>query len=189
MAQHIIDPRRVYVAGLSAGGAMADIVGNAYPEVFAAVGVHSGLARGAAGSIVDAFAAMRSGAAGGMVRNGRARRAPGLPTIVFHGDEDRTVHPNNGEEVIAAALRAEGDAAAPRSPVVEHGQAPSGRNYTRSTHHSAGGDTLAEHWLVHGAGHAWSGGDSGGSYTDGDGPDATGEMLRFFFEHPQPPRN
>ncbi|MEO8384196.1 MAG: PHB depolymerase family esterase [Betaproteobacteria bacterium] len=170
-----IDPRRVYIAGLSAGGAMATIVAEAYPEIFAAVGVHSGLARGAASNVMEAFTVMQSG------DTSRAEHVAGInmkvsvPTIVFHGDQDQTVHPRNGEQVIAAVLREEADAK------VERGVSPKGRRYTRSRHVDKKGKRLAEHWLVHGAGHAWSGGDAAGSFTDASGPDATREMLRFFF--------
>ncbi len=193
-----IDARRVYIAGLSAGGAMAAIVAAAYPEIYAAVGIHSGLPHGAASSVSEALAVMKSGVGRPGV-HGRARRAgrastaaplppTRVPTIVFHGDQDQTVHPRNGEEVIAAALRSvprpgQSHAFAAGSPRVEHGVSARGRRYTRSTHHSEKGVAVAEHWLVHGAGHAWSGGRAGGSYTDANGPDATGEMLRFFFEH------
>ncbi len=180
MKDHGIDPRRVYIAGLSAGGAMAAIVAGAYPELFAAAGVHSGLPSGAAGNLPEALALMNSGAAA------RAKAPPAVPvpTIVFHGDADRTVHPRNGEQVIAAAL---GGAAG--SARVEQGMSPNGRRYTRSTHHDGQGRALAEHWRIEGAGHAWSGGDAKGSYTDASGPDATREMLRFFFEHPLGPRH
>ncbi len=170
-----IDPQRVYIAGLSAGGAMATIVAEAYPEIFAAVGVHSGLARGAASNMMEAFTVMQSG------DTSRAKHVAGInmqvsvPTIVFHGDQDQTVHPRNGEQVIAAVLREEVGAK------VERGVSPKGRHYTRSRHVDKKGKRLAEHWLVHGAGHAWSGGDVAGSFTDASGPDATREMLRFFF--------
>jgi len=198
MKQHGIDARRVYIAGLSAGGAMAAIMGEAYPDIFAAVGVHSGLPRGAANSVSEALAVMKSGVPGpGLHAKATsagtaptAPVAPHVPTIVFHGDQDRTVHPRNGEQVIAAALasaafRAEPANAIPASsPRVEQGESAQGRRYTRSIHPGDEGGALAEHWLVHGAGHAWSGGQSGGSYTDAKGPDATREMLRFFFEHP-----
>jgi poly(hydroxyalkanoate) depolymerase family esterase len=180
MKDHGIDSRRVYIAGLSAGGAMAAIVAAAYPELFAAAGVHSGLPGGVARSLPEALALMNSGTAAGA----RAQPAAPVPTIVFHGDADRTVHPRNGEQVIAAAL---GGAAG--SARVEKGVSPNGRRYTRSTHHDAEGRPLAEHWRVEGAGHAWSGGDAGGSYTDARGPDATREMLRFFLAHPLAPRH
>lgn len=187
MKAHGIDPRRVYIAGLSAGGAMATIVAEAYPDLFAAVGVHSGLPRGAASSVPEALAVMGSGVKGGgpQPRGRRVEAAPKarVPTIVFHGDQDRTVHPRNGEQVLAAALGADaaGDAH------VEQGHASQGRRYTRSTHAAGNGTTQAEHWVLHGAGHAWSGGRAAGSYTDAAGPDATREMLRFFFEHPLRP--
>jgi poly(hydroxyalkanoate) depolymerase family esterase len=167
MAQHPIDPQRVYVAGLSAGGAMAAILGDAYPDLFAAVGVHSGLATGAATDLPSAFAAMQVGASGTAAAN-----AP--PTIVFHGDADSTVHPANGQHVIATTARkAAADAVRATSE--------NGRAYTRQTFRDSSGRVLAEHWAVHGAGHAWSGGSARGSYTDAQGPDATDEMLRFFF--------
>lgn len=194
MKQHDIDARRVFIAGLSAGGAMAAVVAAAYPEIFAAVGVHSGLPSGAASNVAEALMVMKSGE-GGIVMPGKGRR-PGtapkvallpekpVPTIVFHGDQDTTVHPRNGEQVIAAVLGSAGNSAtAPASgPQVEKGVSAKGRNYTRSTHRAEQGHVLTEHWLVHGAGHAWSGGLAAGSYTDARGPDATQEMLRFFFE-------
>jgi len=172
-----IDPQRVYVAGLSAGGAMAAVVGAAYPELYAAVGVHSGLAPGAARTLPEALAAMNGAAAGS-----EPAATLALPVIVFHGDKDATVHPRNGEHVMAAAL---GTGNAP--PQVEQGASESGRRYTRSVHAAQGDKPAAEHWLLHGAGHAWSGGRSAGSYTDPAGPDASGEMLRFFLAHPRAP--
>ena len=180
MQQHDIDPRRVYIAGLSAGGAMAAIVAKAYPEIFAAVGVHSGLPCGAASSAMEAFTVMRNGEASriGAARGESAGQSTPIPTIVFHGDKDKTVHPRNGEQVIAAVT---GDTADAK---VEQGVSSLGRHYTRSTHHDDDGNALAEHWLVHGAGHAWSGGNAQGSYTDANGPDATRAMLQFFFARP-----
>ena len=203
--QHGIDARRVYIAGLSAGAAMASIVADAYPEIFAAVGVHSGLPNGAARNMPEALALMSSGTAGpGLpARAGRVNLTPSaqarsqrpVPTIVFHGDQDKTVHQRNGEQVIAALLRSaavnvgEPQTAPAASSRVERGQSSNGRRYTRTTHLGDQGKALAEHWLVNGAGHAWSGGHASGSYTDATGPDATAEMLRFFFEHPHDLRN
>jgi poly(hydroxyalkanoate) depolymerase family esterase len=198
MRTHGIDARRVYVAGLSAGGAMAAIVAAAYPELFAAVGVHSGLPLGAASNVSEALAVMRHGHAAG-ARAQASRRRPGagqdtaapsrpVPTIVFHGDQDQTVHPRNGEQLISAALHGAGAAASagPPAPVqTQQGASAQGRRYTRSTHPGVQGRLIAEHWLVHGAGHAWSGGQASGSFTDARGPDATREMLRFFFAHPR----
>lgn len=173
MEHHAIDPARVYVAGLSAGGAMAAILGEAYPELYAAVGVHSGLAAGAARDLPSAMGAMRSGSAPA------ASEAPGRPTIVFHGDGDATVHPSNGSHVAAASAGAGAEREAQKKGN------PGGREATRHLHRDGAGKVLAEHWVVHGAAHAWSGGSSAGSYTDPRGPDATAEMLRFFLEHPR----
>jgi len=174
--RYAIDADRVYVAGLSAGGAMAAIVGQAYPERFAAVGVHSGLPVGAAHDVSGAFAAMSHGAPA-------VALGPAPPTIVFHGDRDATVHPLNGEQVFRAAV---GSADGGGAPEVERRNAPDGRPVTHSTQRHADGRPRAEHWLVHGAGHAWSGGQAAGSYTDVQGPSATREMLRFFFDNPRP---
>ncbi|HYF57382.1 MAG TPA: PHB depolymerase family esterase [Burkholderiaceae bacterium] len=186
--RHGVDPERVYVAGLSAGGAMAAIVAAGHPGLFAAAGVHSGLAPDAAASLPEALAAMQGGAqaqpsARGVTVRGEPRgrrRAVDVPTIVFHGDADRTVHPRNGEQVVEAVVRGGGPAAGART---ERGTADGGRRWTRRVHAAGGDRPQAEHWVVHGAGHAWSGGSPAGSYTDPSGPDATGEMLRFFAEH------
>ncbi len=164
--RHAIDPQRVYVAGLSAGGAMAAILGEAYPDIFAAVGVHSGLAVGAAKDVNSAFSAMKSGAASTLKSNGKT-----VPTIVFHGDKDVTVHPVNGEQAVQSSA---GSAAATVSTGTDNG-----RSFTRSVY-ATDGRVVAEHWTVQGAGHAWSGGSAKGSYADAKGPNATKEMLRFF---------
>ena len=167
VAEQRIDPSRVYVAGLSAGGAMAAVLGQAYPDLFAAVGVHSGLASGVAGDLPSALAAMQSGAPA-------PRASRPVPTIVFHGDRDATVNPANGAQVFAAATPPGATAHTERIA------RPGARAHTRQQQRDAHGRVVAEHWLVHGAAHAWSGGSSAGSYTDPQGPDATREMLRFF---------
>jgi poly(hydroxyalkanoate) depolymerase family esterase len=175
MREFPIDPSRVYVAGLSAGGAMAAIMGATYPELYAAIGIHSGLPAGAAHDLSSAFAAMRNGSATKMPRQVLANA---IPVIVFHGDDDTTVHPRNGAQALAQCIEHHG----PRI-TIETGKVPQGRAYTRSVQHDSSGKAIAEHWIVHGAGHAWSGGNHNGSYTDPQGPNASQEMLRFFFTH------
>ena len=167
------DPARVYVAGLSAGGAAAAIMAATYPDVFAAVGVHSGLACGAARDMPSAFAAMGGG--GTIRQRGEGRT---VPTIVFHGDADRTVNPCNSDHVIAQASQ---DAAPTK--MTTRGEAPGGMTYTRTVQLDASGEGVLEQWVLHGAGHAWSGGSANGSYTDARGPDASREMIRFFLSH------
>ncbi len=176
IASHPIDPGRVYVAGLSAGGAMAAILATTHPELFAAAGIHSGLPHAVASNLVSALVAMKRGPARGRA-GGSGEPGATVPTIVFHGDQDATVHPKNGEELIA---RTRGTSPATRTI---RGVVPGGRAYTRTVHHDTAGRIDAEHWVVHGSGHAWSGGDAAGSYTDPLGPDASSEMLRFFGEH------
>jgi poly(hydroxyalkanoate) depolymerase family esterase len=167
------DPARVYVAGLSAGGAAAAIMAATYPDIFAAVGVHSGLACGAARDMPSAFAAMGGG--GTLRPRGEGRT---VPTIVFHGDADRTVNPVNSDHVIAQA----GEEAA-LTKVVTHGETPGGMAYTRTVQLDDAGGEVLEQWVLHGVGHAWSGGSISGSYTDARGPDASREMIRFFLAH------
>ncbi len=139
MNDYRIDARRIYIAGLSAGGAAAATMGETYPDLYAAVGVHSGLACGAARDLPSAFAAMSGH---GPVRANpsgvHTRRRQALPTIVFHGDRDTTVHPRNGTEVIARANTGEHSDAS-----VEREMASSGRRYTRSIQRDAEGTQRA----------------------------------------------
>jgi poly(hydroxyalkanoate) depolymerase family esterase len=172
-----IEPGRVYVAGLSAGGAAAANLGSTYPDLYAAIGVHSGLACGAARDMPSAFTAMQQG---GPPVAGRSRGRSGgaVPTIVFHGDRDTTVNPVNSDQVIAQSK-----AAAHLRTTVSHGQAPGGIRYTRTVQTDDSGQPMLEQWVLHGAGHAWSGGCATGSYTEPRGPDASREMMRFFLQH------
>ena len=173
MRDYSIDPKRVYVGGLSAGGAAAAIMGVTHADLYAAVGIHSGLACGAASDLPSAFGAMRQGGGSEAIADG----GPPVPTIVFHGDRDTTVHPNNGERILQQSTKAI------RPTEVVRGRVPDGHAYTRMIFADVGGRAISEHWNVHGAGHAWSGGSPAGSYTDPRGPDATREMLRFFLAH------
>jgi poly(hydroxyalkanoate) depolymerase family esterase len=179
MAHWAVDGRRMSVAGLSAGGAMAAVLAVTYPELFAAVGIHSGLACGAAQDLPSALAAMRGMPPMPAAADGSAIGAP-MPTIVFHGDRDRTVHPSNGEHVLRAATANHRTAGAATE---ERGQAPGGHAYTRTVHRDATGNAVLEHWEVYGGGHAWFGGSTAGSYCDPRGPDASEEISRFLLAH------
>jgi len=186
LTRYPVDPTRVYIAGLSAGGAMAAIVAAHYPDLFAAVGVHSGLPPGAAHDVVSAFSAMRHG--------GRSR-APGdpaalkdvMPTIVFHGDADHTVHPDNGDQIVLAAiaaLKASG-VTLKRALIPQELPAPTGdmRHTLRTVYSAPDRRSYVEYWSVEAGPHAWSGGNATGSFTDPNGPDASAAILTFFLQH------
>ena len=175
MRDHAIDEERVYVAGLSAGGAAAAIMGATYPDLYAAVGIHSGLACGAARDVPGAFSAMRQGspAPHRLARNERV-----VPTIVFHGDRDTTVSPVNGDQAIEQASGASGV-----HTHVSRGETATGISFTRTMRHDREDRCIGEQWVLQGIGHAWSGGSGDGSFTDPRGPDASAEFVRFFLQH------
>ena len=157
---------------------MAAVMGATYPDLYAAIGVHSGLPYRSAADLPSAFAAMR-GHAGQRGRHSKKSRGTGdgrrpIRTIVFHGDADNIVHPSNATLVEAKRT----------SESVEHVEVRHDaiRAHTRTVTQDKTGAVVVEHWLVHGSGHAWSGGSPDGTYTDPEGPDASREMLRFFFE-------
>ncbi|MES3014927.1 MAG: PHB depolymerase family esterase, partial [Pseudomonadota bacterium] len=167
----------------SAGAAMAVILGHTHPELFRAVGAHSGLAHGAAHDVGSAFAAMRGsslfGTRSAPADAPGARPGSAVPTIVFHGDRDSTVAAANATAIVEQAVAA----AATRTPLrqtVYARDSAGGREFTRTVYADAAGHARVEHWLLHGAAHAWSGGDAAGSYADATGPDASAEMIRFF---------
>jgi poly(3-hydroxybutyrate) depolymerase len=172
MDAHAVDPGKVFVAGLSAGAAMAAILGARYPDVFSGVAVHSGLAVGSAHDMPSAFAAMSQGG----TRRERSSVVP-VRTIVIHGDADTTVSSRNGDRITEQVLA--GRSLRPSTLSARDGD---GRRSTRTTYHDELGQVWVEHWVLHGAGHAWSGGDTAGSFTDARGPDASREIVRFFFE-------
>jgi poly(hydroxyalkanoate) depolymerase family esterase len=181
MHEFSVDPERVFVAGLSAGGAAAAIMGHEYPDLYKGVCVHSGLACGSAKDIPSAFAAMRNGG----VPKGKVGPAKGVvPTIVFHGSSDKTVSPANADQVVK---QFKSDANTVGN--ISHGRSPGGITFTRTVETNDAGDTLLERWTLHGAGHAWSGGSDRGSYTDPRGPDASREMMRFFLQPRKPRRS
>ena len=174
-----VDEKRIFVAGMSAGAAMAVILGATYPDLFAAVGAHSGLPYRAAHDVPSAFGAMHGGAGPAGARSA----ATGVPTIVFHGDADRTVEARNGEAIIAQILASRADPSSLRIET-QSGIAAGGIRFDRTTYVDAAGKVLAEQWVLQGAAHAWSGGSAAGSHTDARGPDASAEMVRFFLAQP-----
>jgi poly(hydroxyalkanoate) depolymerase family esterase len=170
MAGLAVAPDRVYVAGLSAGGAMAATMTVTYPELFAAAGIHSGLPYAAAHDAATAFMVMKLGAAEPVT-------ASATPAIIFHGDADTTVNVVNADRLVTASSRALGAAA----PSPAEGRSPGGgREFTRTRYQDGRGRTVVEDWRIHGGPHAWSGGSAEGSFTDPAGPDASAEMVRFF---------
>jgi len=186
MRERHIDPARVYVAGMSAGGAMAAVLARDYPELYAALGVHSGVPAGLAHDVVAAVRLMSQGPTQGeadadLSPAGSVGHA--VPSIVFHGDQDMTVHPSNGQAIHAARSGDQAEALPSGSLTATTHPGAGLHSVTRSVDYDLGGVTNRELWIVHGAGHAWAGGSDEGSHTDADGPDASREMLRFFLQH------
>ena len=181
MSDYAVDQSRVYVAGFSAGGAMAAVMAATYPDLYAAAGIHSGLAPGAAHDLPSAFEAMRNG--------GRAGGTIEVPLIVFHGDRDSMVAPVNAERLITSRITASSGfdgSAGLQVPATSNGGDNPGRSHRRRMYQDADGTVVAEQWIIHGGSHAWFGGSPVGSYTDAQGPDASAEILRFFLEHTSP---
>jgi poly(hydroxyalkanoate) depolymerase family esterase len=172
---YAVDPERVFIAGLSAGGAAAAIMGHEYPDLYKAICVHSGLACGSAKDVSSAFAAMRTG--GSKKANGHSSSKSLVPAIVFHGSADNIVNPSNADQVVH---QSKSDAST--SAVKIRGRSTGGIDFTRTVETNEAGNIISEQWILHGAGHAWSGGSKKGSYTDPRGPDASREMMRFFAE-------
>ena len=181
LSEYGVDPARVFVAGISAGGSMAAVMSAAYPDLFAAVGVSSGVPAGVAHDVRSAFSAMRGGGSPGP--------AGALPLIVFHGDKDRIVAASNADRLIACrndAARQTLGRASVRGPTTTRPADATTHAYTRSVYLDRDQRVVAEQWLVHGGGHAWFGGSPDGSYTDQKGPDTSAEMVRFFLQQSAP---
>jgi poly(hydroxyalkanoate) depolymerase family esterase len=178
MSKYRVSTERVYVVGMSAGGAMATIMAATYPDLYAAVGVHSGIPYGAAHDLPSGFEAMQKGAS----RHRRELRKA-IPLILFHGDSDSTVAKVNADHIRDQWLQAfEKNGRPAGGPRLERGMV-GGHAYTRFAYHDADGQVVLEEWVIHHAGHAWSGGSSNGSFTNPQGPDASAEIVRFLRRH------
>lgn len=169
-AEFAIAPGRVFAAGLSAGAAMAEVLAETHPTIFSAVGLHSGLPYRAAHDVMSAFAAMKG--SGRPTPGGTGR---GVRKFIVHGTADATVHPSNG-----AALFEQMVDRNPGAAILISDLHAGDRTASRQVLTAASGEALAEHLLIEGAGHAWSGGNRSGTFTDESGPDASREMVRFF---------
>jgi len=195
-SQWTIDTHRIYAAGLSAGAAMTVILGATYPDIFAAIGVQSGLEYQAATSSTDAYTALRQGGPdparqGQAAYNAMGSAARVVPTITFHGTSDYLVYPINGEQVVRQWMQTDHLAshnaynASFNSPTsTTNGQVAGGHSYSVYTWNDNNGNEVQEYWLVNGMGHGWSGGSSSGTYTDPQGPGATQAIYNFFMSHP-----
>ena len=173
-----VDERRIFVAGMSAGAAMAVVLGATYPDLYAAVGAHSGLAYRAAYDMASAVGAMHGGDVPKTLDPRQSKNA--VPTIVFHGDRDYTVNARNGGAIVAQTIAGRLDQPNLRTSV-NKGIAPGGGTFTHTVVADAADQPVVEQWVLHGVGHAWSGGSPNGSFTNADGPDASAEMIRFFY--------
>ena len=198
LAEYNVDTDRVYVAGLSAGGAMASIMGAIYPDLYAAIGVHSGLEYKAADSDRAALAVQRAGGPdpdqqGYYAFLSAHAEARVLPTIVFHGEDDAVVDVVNAHQTLSqwAQTNDYSDDGSDNDSITDEPseslreQAPEGYDYVRYVYENPDGDVIMERWIIEALGHAWSGGDAEGSYADPEGPDVSEEMVRFFGQHPK----
>ncbi len=193
-----IDPTRIYVAGISAGGAMAAILGATYPDLFAAIGIHSGVAYQAATSVHAGLRAMQFGGThpeehGQAAYEAMGARARVVPTIVFQGTSDYIVAPGNGEQVVQQwmqtnrlASRGSYNPDYTKPDRLITGQALRGRSYTVQVWNDAEGREVQSYWKIADMGHAWSGGSYSGSYSDPKGPDASLALYQFCMAHPMP---
>jgi poly(hydroxyalkanoate) depolymerase family esterase len=190
---YTVDAHRTYVTGLSAGGAMASVMGATYPDVFAAIGIGSGCEYAATATCAGYKSADPTQAAQAAYKE-MGSRARELPVIAFEGDQDTTVPPVNGDQLVQQWQLTDNMASGSAStgtlssspPSTVNGQVPNGRSYTVSSYADAQGHTYLQYWLVHGMTHAWSGGCSCESFSDPQGPDATAAMYSFFLDHPMP---
>lgn len=200
-SQWTIDANRVYVAGMSAGAAMAVIMAATYPDIFAAMGSASGLEYQAATSQTAASTAQSQGGPdptqqGQVAFNAMGSAARVVPTIVFQGESDFTVAPVNGDQIVQQWMQTDHLASAgtynasftsPATTTSGQVSGSGGHSYTVQTWNDNQGTEIEEYWKINGMGHAWSGGSSSGSFTDPNGPSATNAMYTFFINHPMHP--
>lgn len=190
MRDHAIDSARVHLAGISAGAAMASLMTVAYPERFASIALHSGMAWRPATDVMSALGVMARGAADADTLGAAALAAMGdrarvVPTMVVHGSKDAILNPLNGTQTTRqwVLTNTRAPRGGPLTASATTGETK-GYHWTRTCHRAAAGPCVVEEWIVTELGHAWSGGSAAGTFTDERGPDITAEMLRFFGEHP-----
>jgi poly(hydroxyalkanoate) depolymerase family esterase len=195
-SQWTIDSQQIYVVGASAGAAMAVILGATYPDIFAAIGVHSGIEYQAVTNIIDTLKVIRHGGPEPILQGQKAFEAMGsykrvVPTIVFQGTHDRIVPPISSDRVVQQWMQTNhlvspdlylADFKKPTT--TSTGQVPGGYAYTVYTWEDSRGNEVQAYWKIHGLGHAWSGGSPTGSHTDPRGPNASEAMYQFFMNHP-----
>ena len=190
MKRYRVDPARVYVAGMSAGGAMACVLANRYGSMFAACAVHSGLRYRAASSPGTAVAAMRRGSPNSALEAARQSTlasqpsAAFVPTLVIHGDRDETVNRINADQIIEQTRTLAEYESVPPRPLIEIAErrvAGSHRAY-RLRDYARDGRIVLRRIIIEGLGHAWSGGDERHSFNDSQGPDASQLIRKFFSE-------
>ncbi len=195
MKRYPVDPTRIYVAGMSAGGAMACVLAARYGSLFAACAIHSGLMYRAAASPLAAGSAMRRGSASSAVETAResalASRtsAAFVPTLVIHGAHDETVRPVNADQIVEQSLTLAEYESQPPKPLVataERRVAGSRRAYQLNDY-ARDGRIVLRKIIIEGLDHAWSGGDERHPFNDSQGPDASQliwEFLREFRRRP-----
>ena len=191
-----IDPSRVYVIGMSSGAFEVSVLGGAYPDLFAAIGIHSGGAfkRGPAGCLGGYHPGPGTAALARAADAAEGRRARIVPVILFHGDIDAAVPYSCGRQALAQSLQTDNDVLAvaklprirARPAGTTNGQVPGGLRYTVQDYRAPGGCLVAQFWTIHGMGHYWSGGShdpSAATWTDPNGPSAAAASWAFFAGH------
>lgn len=194
-----IDGKRIYVVGISAGGAMAVVMAATYPELFAGLGVMAGVEYKAGTTVEGGLASMKSGGpdpnqqgllAFQAMQQGLGAAKKRMPVIAFHGTKDPYLNPLNTDQLIAQWAQTndylddgkDNDSVSIQSPLETKGAVPNGYSYTRSQYKDGNGRLLMEKWIVEGLGHAWSGSPIANQFADAKGPKASAETWRFFTE-------